>query len=209
MQAIVRALRDQALPAHVCAVIASRADAAGLEWARSQGIDTQVVANRDHASREAFDQALGDAIDAHAPDYVLLAGFMRILTPGFVQRFQGRIVNIHPSLLPLFPGLHTHQQALDAGVRWHGCTVHFVTPRLDHGPIVAQGMVPVRDGDDADVLAGRVLQIEHVVYAQVACWLAQGRVAVDAAGHVQVAGVPQRAFVLNDAGVQVQPGSPS
>jgi len=194
MQAIVRTLREQNAPDDACLIISNRPDAAGLTWARAQGLATQVVDHRAYDSREAFDLALGDALAAHAPDYVLLAGFMRILTPALLARFAGKMLNIHPSLLPLFPGLHTHQQALDAGVRWHGCTVHVVTPRLDHGPIVAQGVIPVHDGDDADALAARLLPLEHTVYARVTQWLVEGRVSVDADGRVRVAGEPARAF---------------
>src|SRR5690606_1087635 len=138
--------------------IANKADAAGLEWARERGIQTAVVPHRDYDSREAFDQALADTIEAYQPHYVLLAGFMRVLTPAFVEQFNGRLINIHPSLLPAFPGLHTHRQALAMGVQWHGCTILFVTPVLDHGPIVAQGVVPVLSDDTPDDLAGRVLQ---------------------------------------------------
>jgi len=195
MRAIVRVLRAQNVPDDACLVISNRPDAAGLTWARAQGLATHVVDHRAYDTREAFDVALGDAIAAHAPDYVLLAGFMRILTPALVARFAGKMLNIHPSLLPLFPGLHTHQQALDAGVRWHGCTVHVVTQQLDHGPIVAQGVIPVHDGDDADALAARLLPLEHDVYARVTQWLVEGRVSVNAAGRVRVAGEPARAFV--------------
>jgi len=195
MRAIVQALRDRALPAEVCAVVSSSPDAAALDWAREQGIATVVVPHRNYASRELFDQALAQAIEAYRPDYVLLAGFMRVLTTGFVERFNGRLVNIHPSLLPSFPGLHTHQQALATGVQWHGCTVHFVTPVLDHGPIIAQGVVPVLAGDTPAHLAERLLCLEHQVYGEVAGWLAQGRVTLDAMQRVQVRGVASRSFI--------------
>ncbi|MGE4368058.1 MAG: phosphoribosylglycinamide formyltransferase [Burkholderiaceae bacterium] len=196
MQAIVQATRSQGAGAVVSAVIANKADASGLAWADRQGIPTAVVAHRDFASREAFDASLADAIDAYQPHYVLLAGFMRVLTPGFVERFNGRLVNIHPSLLPAFPGLHTHQQALAMGVQWHGCTVHFVTPVLDHGPVIAQGIVPVLASDTPDDLAHRLLKVEHVVYTEVVHWLAQGRVTLDALQRVHVKGVPSRSFML-------------
>lgn len=160
MEAIVRA----GLSLDIRAVIANRPDAAGLGFAREAGIATQVVDHKAFASREEFDLALGDAIAAHTPDYVILAGFMRILTPAFIARFQNRIFNIHPSLLPAFPGLDTHQRAIDAGVRLHGATVHVVTPALDHGPILAQVAVPVMAGDTADTLAARVLAEEHRMY---------------------------------------------
>src|SRR5690606_11524264 len=171
MYTIVNTVQTGNLHATVSAVIANKPDAAGLEWAQAHGIPTAVVPHRDFDSREAFDAALAEAIEAHRPHYVLLAGFMRVLTPGFVERFNGRLINIHPSLLPAFPGLHTHQQALAMGVQWHGCTIHFVTPVLDHGPIVAQGMVPVRTDDSPEDLANRLLQVEHRMYADVVGWL--------------------------------------
>ncbi|MEY4266529.1 MAG: hypothetical protein RIS90_1064 [Pseudomonadota bacterium] len=172
MAAIVRvAQRDNWLAhygARVAAVISNRADAGGLTLAREQGIATAVLAHGDYATREAFDAALAQAIDRHdgpaQPALVVLAGFMRILTPGFVARYAGRLLNIHPSLLPAFPGLHTHQRALDAGCKLAGATVHQVTAELDHGPILAQAAVPVLPGDDADELAARVLTQEHLIY---------------------------------------------
>lgn len=196
MQTIVHSAREQAMPASVCAVIANKADAKGLQWAREQGIETRLVSHRDYASRGEFDQALMRVIDAYQPDYVLLAGFMRVLTPEFVEHFNGRLINIHPSLLPAFPGLHTHQQALDMGVQWHGCTIHFVTPMLDCGPIVAQGAIPVYSDDTPDSLADRVLQIEHRLYARVVAWLAEGRVSLDSAQRVRVRGIASRSFVM-------------
>ncbi len=170
------------------AVLSNRPEAAGLAWAAGRGLATRVVDHKAHASREAFDAALAAAIDAFSPDYVFLAGFMRILTPGFIDRFPNAILNIHPSLLPSFPGLHTHERALEAGVRLHGATVHFVTPALDHGPIVVQAAVPVLDADTPDTLAARVLAQEHRIYPQAARWLAQGRVTVTPAGVVRVSG---------------------
>jgi phosphoribosylglycinamide formyltransferase-1 len=164
MEAIVRAARDEAWPARICAVISNRADAAGLAFAAAEGIETVVVPSKEYASRDAFDAALQTAIDRHAPDLVVLAGFLRILTPRFVAHYAGRMLNIHPSLLPSFPGLATHQRALDGGVAEHGATVHFVTAELDHGPIVAQIAVPVLDGDTAESLAARVLEQEHLLY---------------------------------------------
>lgn len=202
MQAIVNTVRSHGLPAEISAVIANKADAGGLDWAREHDIAVNVVAHRDHPSRESFDAALAAAIDVHQPHYVLLAGFMRVLTPGFVEHFNGRLINIHPSLLPAFPGLHTHQQALAMGVQWHGCTVHFVTPVLDHGPIIAQGVVPVLSGDTPDTLAGRVLQVEHRLYADVVRWLAERRVSLDAMQRVQVRGIASRSFVLTPQGVE-------
>ncbi|HEU0230214.1 MAG TPA: phosphoribosylglycinamide formyltransferase [Burkholderiaceae bacterium] len=203
MRTIVETVRDRGLPARVGAVISNQSDAEGLEWARAQGLETCVVPHRDYASREDFDHALAQAIDRYDPHFVLLAGFMRVLTPGFVARYHGRLLNIHPSLLPAFPGLRTHQQALDNGVQWHGCTVHFVTPVLDLGPIVAQGAVPVLDGDTADRLADRVLTAEHQMYAQVVEWLAEGRVSLDEHSRVRVRGVSTRSFVYLSDSVRV------
>lgn len=164
----MQALLEAQLPGTCVGVISNRPAAAGLAWAAGRGIPTAVVNHQDFASREAFDATLAAAIDARGAALVFLAGFMRVLTDGFVVRYAGRLVNIHPSLLPAFPGLHTHAAALAAGVRVHGCTVHFVTPTLDCGPIIAQAAVPVLPGDDADRLAARVLQQEHLVYAQAA-----------------------------------------
>ncbi len=170
LAAIVRAAqagRWQArFGARVAAVLSNKADAAGLAFAREQGIATAVVDHKAFASREEFDAALAAAIDAHVPALVVLAGFMRILTPGFVARYAGRLINIHPSLLPAFPGLHTHQRALDAGCRVAGATVHQVTTEIDHGPILAQAVVPVLPDDTATSLAARVLTQEHRLYPQ-------------------------------------------
>ena len=171
MSSLVQACEQQRWNARISAVISNRADAAGLAFARAQGIPAQVIAHRDFSSREAFDAALADCIDRHAPDIVALAGFMRILTDGFVQRFAGRLVNIHPSLLPAFTGLHTHRRAIEAGCKAAGATVHFVTATLDHGPIIAQAVVPVLPGDDASALAARVLEREHVLYPRAIGWL--------------------------------------
>jgi phosphoribosylglycinamide formyltransferase-1 len=201
MQAIVRALQTEGTGAEVAAVITNKADAPGLAWARARDTPAHVVAHRDYDSRESFDLALAKVIEQYNPDYVLLAGFMRVLTVPFVERYHGKLINIHPSLLPAFPGLHTHQQALAAGVQWHGCTVHFVTPVLDHGPIVAQGILNVQAEDTPESLAIRLLDVEHYVYAKVAQWLAQGRVSLDAMQRVQVQGVVNRAFILTPQGV--------
>lgn len=179
MEAIVRACERERWPARIAAVIANRPDAAGLAFAASHGIPTVVVDHRPFSDRAAFDAALSTEIDRFEPDLVLLAGFMRVLTDGFVERYSGRMLNVHPSLLPSFAGLKTHQQALDAGVRVHGATVHFVTPTLDHGPIVAQSAVPVRAGDDAAALAARVLETEHVIYPLAVRWFVEGRLAPD------------------------------
>jgi phosphoribosylglycinamide formyltransferase 1 len=179
MEAIVRACSREGWPAQVAAVIANRPDAAGLGFAASHGIATAVVDHREYPDRESFDAALTRQIDVFAPDLVVLAGFMRILTPGFVDHYAGRMLNVHPSLLPSFAGLKTHQQALDAGVRLHGASVHFVTSQLDHGPIVVQSAVPVLAGDDAAALAGRVLATEHIIYPRAVRWFVEGRLALD------------------------------
>ncbi len=168
MQAIVRTARQEQWSrhnAHIHAVISNKADATGLAWAREQGLATQVVDHTSFASREAFDAALQAAIDAHQPTLVVLAGFMRILGADFVRHFAGRLLNIHPSLLPAFTGLHTHQRALDAGCRFAGATVHRVTPVLDAGEILAQAVVPVLTSDNAITLAARVLSQEHLIYS--------------------------------------------
>jgi phosphoribosylglycinamide formyltransferase-1 len=170
------------------AVISNRPDAKGLEWARSQSLPTQVVDHKDFPTREAFDGALAQAIEPLRPDVILLAGFMRIFTPQFIARFPRRILNIHPSLLPSFPGLHTHRQALEAGVKLHGCTVHFVTPSLDSGPIVIQAAVPVLAGDTEEALAARVLEAEHRIYPQAVRWMIEDRLEFLAGDVVRVRG---------------------
>ncbi len=164
----------------VRAVISNRPGAKGLEWAAARGIETKVVDHKGFASREAFDAELARVIDGHTPDLIVLAGFMRILTDGFIAHYPRRIVNIHPSLLPLFTGLDTHARALAAGVKVHGATVHVVTPALDGGPIVAQGVVPVMPGDDEDRLAARVLEVEHRIYPQAVRWFVEGRIDFEA-----------------------------
>ena len=179
MQAIQQRCAAEGWPARVAAVISNRADAGGLQFAAAHGIATAVVPHKAYATREAFDDALAAAIDAHSPDLLVLAGFMRILGERFVRHYQGRLLNIHPSLLPAFPGLHTHQRAIDAGCKLAGATVHFVTPQLDHGPIVLQSVVPVLAGDDADALAARVLATEHQIYPRAARWFVEGRLRVE------------------------------
>lgn len=179
MEALIRARDAGELPIAIAAVISNRPDAKGLATAAAAGIPTAVVDHKAFAGREAFDAALAECIDAWAPDLVVLAGFMRILTAAFVSRYEGRLLNIHPSLLPAFPGLHTHQKAIDEGVRVHGCTVHFVTAALDHGPVVVQAAVPVLDGDDENSLAARVLAQEHRVYPLAVRWFAEGRLRLE------------------------------
>ncbi|SMB24770.1 phosphoribosylglycinamide formyltransferase 1 [Sterolibacterium denitrificans] len=189
----MRSLVEANLPDCRIAVISNRPDAAGLAYARERGLATAVVDHRAHATRPAFDAALAEAIDAHGADLVVLAGFMRILGVDFVARYQGRLLNIHPSLLPAFPGTHTHAQALAAGVRIHGCTVHFVTPALDSGPIVIQAAVPVLPDDDPDTLAARVLAQEHVIYPQAVRWFLAGQLQLTAAGQVRLSAGAGRA----------------
>jgi phosphoribosylglycinamide formyltransferase-1 len=194
MEAIVRA----DIPGvHIAAVISNRADASGLAFAASRGIETAVVAHADYAQRDRFDAALRDAIDAYAPDLVVLAGFMRVLGEGFVRHYAGRLLNIHPSLLPAFPGLHTHRRALEAGVKLHGASVHFVTSDLDGGPVVIQAAVPVLPDDDEERLANRVLAEEHRIYPQAVRWFVEGRLNVAEDGRVFVAGAHCPAFPLH------------
>ena len=163
------------LPIEIVAVISNQAAATGLDFARSQGLQAIALDPADYADRDSFDAALADEIARHTPDLVVLAGYMRILSAAFIARFENCLLNIHPSLLPAFPGLKTHQRALAEGVKIHGCTVHFVTPQLDHGPIVIQAAVPVLPDDTADTLAARVLQQEHRIYPQAIRWFAEKR----------------------------------
>jgi phosphoribosylglycinamide formyltransferase 1 len=192
MQAIV----DAQLPIRISAVISNRPDAKGLDYAAQRGIATSVVNHKAFGSREAFDAELMMKIDEYQPDFVILAGFMRVLTPGFVNHFLGRLVNIHPSLLPSFTGLHTHERALESGVKLHGCTVHYVTAELDHGPIIIQAAVPLLLNDDAATLAARVLQQEHVIYPQALRWLIEGKVSLDAKLHVKFSGTADASGAL-------------
>jgi phosphoribosylglycinamide formyltransferase-1 len=162
----------------IAAVISDRADAGALDWARGRGTPTAVLSPREFADRGSYGHALGDLVEGFAPQLVVLAGFMRILSDEFVHRFAGRMLNIHPSLLPRYPGLHTHRRALAAGDREHGASVHFVTPELDGGPVVIQARVPIVPGDDEDTLAARVLREEHVIYPRCVGWFAAGRLAL-------------------------------
>jgi len=178
MEAIVKAATTEHWPVRVAAIISNRDDADGLRFAQEQGIAHHVVANRDFATREAFDQALRGLIDQYDPVLVVLAGFLRILTAPFVEHYAGRLLNVHPSLLPAFPGLHTHRQALEAGVPRHGATVHFVTAQLDHGPVIAQAEVDVLPGDTEQTLAARVLEQEHIIYPRAVRWFIEGRLSI-------------------------------
>lgn len=179
MQAIVRAAQTEQWPARIAAIVSNRADAEGLKFAAAQGIPTAVVANKDYPDRAQFDAALRVVIDGFAPDLVVLAGFMRILTAPFVEHYAGRMMNIHPSLLPSFTGMATHRQALQAGVKVHGATVHFVTPTLDHGPIVAQVAVPVLEDDTEQSLEQRVLLEEHQLYPRAVRWFVEDRLRIE------------------------------
>ncbi|MBS1174925.1 MAG: purN [Burkholderiaceae bacterium] len=205
MKAIVEFARKNAWQAQgvarIAAVVSNRADAGGLAYATEQGIPTVVLSHKEFANREVYDAELMKQIDAFAPDLVVLAGFMRILTPAFTHHYARRMLNIHPSILPSFKGLHTHEQALKAGVKVHGATVHGVTAELDHGPIVMQSCVPVLADDDADTLAARVLKTEHIIYPQVVEWFVCGSLIWDEAGirlHPSV-GAAAQVVCANDA----------
>jgi phosphoribosylglycinamide formyltransferase-1 len=191
MEAIARACADERWPARIAAVLSNRPNAAGLRSAAACGIATAVVDHQAFASRDNFDAALGEAVDRFAPDVVALAGFMRVLGVPFVRRYAGRIVNIHPSLLPAFPGLHTHRRAIEAGCKVAGATVHFVTEALDHGPIVAQAAVPVLPGDDEHTLAARVLEREHQLYPRALRWIVTDRLRVQGNAVTQLDGEAQ------------------
>ncbi|MBC7700464.1 phosphoribosylglycinamide formyltransferase [Aquabacterium sp.] len=191
MEAIVEACASEHWPARVAAVISNKAEATGLRFAADRGLATASVDHRQFDTREAFDAELARTIDGFAPDLVVLAGFMRILTEGFVRQFEGRMLNIHPSLLPAFPGLHTHQRAIEAGCKLAGATVHFVTPELDHGPIVMQAAVPVLADDTPDSLSARVLKQEHAVYPRAVRWFVEGSLKVHGHQVVQTEGEAQ------------------
>lgn len=192
MEAIVHTCAQEQWGARIAAVVSNKASAGGLAFAASHGIATEVVDHKQFDSREAFDTELARVIDQYQPDLVVLAGFMRILTEGFVRHYAGRLLNIHPSLLPAFPGLHTHERAIEAGCKLAGATVHLVTPELDHGPIVIQAAVPVLAQDTGDTLAARVLRQEHQIYPRAVRWFVEGRLAVSPEGLVsQRDGAPQ------------------
>lgn len=182
----MQALLEANLPVEFACVISNRADAPGLATAAQHGVPTQVLNHRDYDGRDAFDLALAEAIDHHNPDLVILAGFMRVLSEAFVHRYLGRMINIHPALLPAFPGLDTHARAIAAGVKLHGCTVHFVTPEVDSGPIIAQAAVPVLAGDTPDALSARVLRQEHRLFPLAVRWFAEGRIHLRADNTVEV-----------------------
>lgn len=179
MMALVRAAKAEDYPAEIVGVISDKADAGGLAKAAAEGIATFAFVRKDYASKDAHEAAILAALDELSPEIICLAGYMRLLSGAFIQRHEGRIINIHPSLLPLFPGLHTHQRAIDAGMRIAGCTVHFVTEGMDEGPVIGQAAVPVLAGDTADALAGRVLTIEHQLYPQALRLFAEGKVKME------------------------------
>jgi phosphoribosylglycinamide formyltransferase-1 len=189
LQAIIDASRNTHCPFELSAVISNRPQAPGLIYAERANIATRIVDHKSHAGRENFDNALVEAIDTFSPGLVVLAGFMRILTPAFVEHYDQRLINIHPSLLPLFPGLDTHQRAITSGAREHGASVHFVSAGLDSGPLIAQARVPILPGDDADALAARVLEQEHKILPEVIGWYAEGRVSIED-GRVLLDGQP-------------------
>ena len=191
MEAVIRACATEGWDGRVAAVISNRPDAHGLEFARLHGIATAVVDHAEHASRESFDARLAQVIDGFEPDVVALAGFMRIFSDAFVMHYQGRLINVHPSLLPAFTGLHTHRRAIEAGCKLAGATVHFVTPSLDAGPIIAQAVVPVLPGDTPESLAARVLEREHVIYPRVIRWLVHDLLRVNGGIVTHTRGEPQ------------------
>lgn len=198
----LQALLESRLPCRVGAVISNRADAGGLEIAQAHGIPTAVINHREYADRDSFDAALAELIDTFHPDFVLLAGFMRILTAGFVAHYYGRLVNIHPSLLPAYGGLNTHARALHDGVMIHGCTVHFVTPDLDHGPIIIQAAVPVLPDDTEETLSTRVLHEEHRIYPQAIRWLCTDQITLNVHGKVIFKRRKQSSFTLFSPGLE-------
>jgi phosphoribosylglycinamide formyltransferase-1 len=198
----MQALLEAKLPCRIAAVISNRMDAEGLSIAKAHGIPTAVVAHRNYADRDSFDTALAQSIDAFNPDFVALAGFMRILGAGFVARYHGKLINIHPSLLPAYGGLNTHARALHDGVKIHGCTVHFVTSDLDHGPIIIQAAVPVLRDDSEQTLAARVLHEEHRIYPQAVRWLCKDQIELDEQGKVVFRHRKQSGFALVSPGLE-------
>ncbi len=198
----MQALLEATLPCRIAAVISNRAEAEGLDIARAHGIPAVVIEHRDYPDRDSFDAALARAIDSFAPDIVALAGFMRILGANFVSRYHGRMINIHPSLLPAYSGLDTHARALQDGVKIHGCTVHFVTRDLDHGPIIIQAAVPVLRDDNEQTLAARVLREEHRIYAQAIRWLCKDRVVLNVKGHAVLRHRKQSGHTLVSPGLE-------
>ena len=200
LEALLAAMAAGTLGGAIVAVVANRADARGLAVAAAHGVPTQVLDHRGYPSRDAFDAALADTVEACAPDLVVLAGFMRVLGAAFVRRFDGRLINIHPSLLPAYPGLHTHRRALADGAATHGCTVHFVTPEVDVGPIIAQSALHVHGDDDEDSLAHRVLELEHRLLPAAVGWFCDGRLVIEGQRVRVVGGDDGRATTRPDPG---------
>ena len=201
LQALIDGQQDGSLPIEIAAVISNRPDVLGLSRAEKAGIDAQVIDHKGFDSRESFDQALMQAIDAQQPDLVVLAGFMRILTPEFTHHYLGRMLNIHPSLLPKYQGLHTHQRAIEAGDSVHGVTVHFVTAELDGGPAAIQAVVPILEGDDADTLAKRVQVQEHHIYPLAVKWFAEGRLTmIDGSSQLDGTALPASGHLIDTTG---------
>jgi phosphoribosylglycinamide formyltransferase-1 len=198
----LQALLEARLPCRIAAVISNRADAEGIGIAKMHGIPSAVVSHRDYADRDEFDSVLATTIDSYQPDLVVLAGFMRILTTRFVTRYHGKLINIHPSLLPAYGGLDTHARALQDGVKIHGCTVHFVTPDLDHGPIIIQAAVPVLQDDTEHTLAARVLREEHRIYAQAIRWLCKDQIELSVQGKIKFRCLKQPGFTLTSPGLE-------
>ncbi len=199
----MQALLEADLPCcHIAAVISNRADASGLAIARQHGVATRVVSHRDYPDRLSFDTALASAMEQYQPDLIVLAGFMRILTPNFVSRFRGRLINIHPSLLPAYGGLDTHARVLQDGVKIHGCTVHFVTADLDHGPIIVQSAIPVLINDTPQTLAARVLHQEHRIYPQAVRWFCRGHLSLSKDGKVLLSRFEQPGAALVSPGLE-------
>jgi phosphoribosylglycinamide formyltransferase-1 len=198
----LQAILEARLPCSIAAVISNRADAEGLRIAQHMGIPTEVVVHKDFADRDSFDATLAKTIDVYHPDVVVLAGFMRILSAGFVNLYFGRLINVHPSLLPAYPGMNTHARALQDGVKIHGCTVHFVTPDLDHGPIIVQAAIPVLPNDTEPTLSERLLYQEHRVYPQAIRWLCQDQVELDKQGRVHFRFPIQAGYALISPGLE-------
>lgn len=198
----MEALLEANLPCSIAAVISNRADAAGLHTAQNHGIATAVVAHKDFADRESFDAALAKTIEVYRPDFVVLAGFMRILSAGFVNRYYGKLINIHPSLLPAYAGMHTHARALKDGVKIHGCTVHFVSADLDHGPIIIQAAIPVLPHDTEQTLSARLLYQEHRIYPQAIRWLCQDQIELSQQGIVSYRFPKQAGYALISPGLE-------
>ncbi|MDX2350456.1 MAG: phosphoribosylglycinamide formyltransferase [Porticoccus sp.] len=203
LQAFIDASQNSTLDAEIVGVVSNKAGVLGLERAKKARIPCEILDHREFTDRESFDAELGERVSSYQPDLVILAGFMRILTPEFVNRFAGRIINIHPSLLPKYPGLHTHQRAIDAGDHAAGATVHFVTSDLDGGPAIIQAEVPITSGDTTDILASRILVQEHQIYPLAAQWFCEGRLTLNnGAPHLDGNALPETGFPFSTANTE-------